>query len=60
MEGVGVRFKLDVQGRGCGRIFDIDGQGRCGVLKYEQFSWTSYVYHSLGEMTVFYAVPDVL
>ena len=44
-EKKGVRLKLDVQGQEGGRILDVDGQGRLGVLKIGQFSWTSYVYH---------------
>ena len=41
----GVRLKLDIQSQGSGRILDVDGQGGLGVLKIEQFSWTSYEYH---------------
>ena len=40
-----ILLKLDVQGHGGGRISDVDGQGEWGVLRTEQFSWTSYVYH---------------
>ena len=29
------------------RILDADKQAGLGVLKTEQFSWTSYVYHPL-------------
>ena len=32
-----VRLKLDVQGQGGGRILDVDGQGRWGVLKLDNF-----------------------
>ena len=40
-------LKLDVQGKGSGRILDLDGQGDKGrgVLKIGQFPWTSHVYH---------------
>ena len=38
-------LKLDVQGQGRGRIFDVDGQVGWTVLKIGQFSGTSYVYH---------------
>ena len=58
MRGGGVHLKLDVQGQGGGRIFDVDGQGGWGVLKIGQFSWTSYMYHflyvSLGFEYAFY------
>ena len=42
----GVSLELDVQGQGGGRILDVDGQGRLGVLKTGQISWTSYAYHT--------------
>ena len=45
MGGGGCYLKLDVQGQRGGKMLDVDGQG--GVLKIGQFSWTSYVYHSL-------------
>ena len=37
-------LKLCVQGQGDGRILDIAGQGRWGIWKIGQFSWTSHVY----------------
>ena len=37
-------LKLDVQGQGDGKMFDVDGQAGWGVLKIRQFLWTSYVY----------------
>ena len=42
-----VHLKLNVEGQGGGRIFDLDEQGGWEILKIGQFSWTSYVYHSL-------------
>ena len=50
MERRGVRLKLGVQGHGGGRIYDIARQGGWGVLKFGQFSWTSYVYRPLIAM----------
>ena len=47
-EGGGARLKLNVQGQGGGRILDADGQVGWGVLKIEQLSWTSYMYHPLS------------
>ena len=44
VEEGGVRLKLDVQGQGGGKMWDVDGQGEWGVLKVRSFSWTSYVY----------------
>ena len=43
--GGGTCLKLDFQGQGGRRMLDIDGKGGRGVMKIEQFSWTSYVYH---------------
>ena len=43
----GVRFKLDVQRQGSGRILDVDGQRGWRVLKIAHISWTSYGYHAL-------------
>ena len=40
-------MKLDVQGQGRGRIFDVDGQVEWKVLKIGQFSGTLYVYHGV-------------
>ena len=45
--GGGIRLKLDVQGQVGGRILDVAGQRRVGVLKIGQFSCRSYVYHLL-------------
>ena len=43
-DGGGVRLELDVQGQGDGGILNVAGQGRWGIFKIVQFSWTSYVY----------------
>ena len=43
----GRRLKLDIQDQEGGRILGVDEQGRWGVLKIGQSSWTSYVYHPL-------------
>ena len=43
-------MKLDVQYQEGGRILDVNGQGRLGVLKIGQFSWTLYVYHLLESL----------
>ena len=42
-----VRLKLDIQCQRRGRNFDRRWTSGWGVMKFGQFSWTSYVYHPL-------------
>ena len=41
-------LKLDAQGQGRRNILDVDAHWGWAVLKFRQFSWTSYVYRPLA------------